>query len=101
MTRLAATLASFANDRRNARGISLLLAALVAIVLVLRPAARADGASIADRAALALALIGAIGGIAHGIGHLSERWLLRRAAQPWLAWIAMAAGGAWLAWPEL
>ena len=100
MTRLAGTLTRLINDDRYTRGISLLLAVLTGVVLVLRPAARADGAAIVDRVALALALIGIIGGIVHGIGHRSDRWLLQRAAKPWFAWGFMLAGGAWLAWSE-
>ncbi|HUN50190.1 MAG TPA: cyd operon YbgE family protein [Candidatus Sulfotelmatobacter sp.] len=92
MTRLAELL----RQERVARPISGVLAALVAVVVLWHPTARGDDAAIADRIALALALVGAIGGISHGIGHQSERWLLPRLATPRVAWPLMTAGGLWL-----
>jgi hypothetical protein len=93
---IARRLAALVPDGPGPRLLSLLLVALVALAIVLQPSVLGDGASIADRVALALALVGAIGGAAHGFGHRSQNWLLRRAAIPWVAWASMLGGGLWL-----
>mgnify|MGYP001598461846 FL=1 len=89
-------IADLLRQERAARPISGLLVALVAVVVLWHPTARSDDAGVADRIALALALVGAIGGISHGIGHQSERWLLPRLATPRIAWPLMAGGALWL-----
>lgn len=96
LERIARRAAAIATEGPGPRLLSLFLVALTGLAVALRPAVLGDGASIADRVALALALVGAIGGAAHGIGHRSQNWLLRRAAIPWVAWAMMAAGGLWL-----
>jgi len=85
-------------DGRGPRTLSLLLVALALLAVAGHPAALAEAAPFADRTALALVLLGAIGGTAHGIGHASQNWLLRRLALPWVAWALLAAGGLWLAY---
>ena len=85
-----------AEASRPARAVSLALVVLVAAVAAWHPSAIADGAAIPDRIALALALTGAVGGMAHAVGHTAERRFVRRLAMPLLAWPLMITGTLWL-----
>ncbi len=87
----------FAPGRRLAL-VSLLLSAAAAAILLARPELRVDHAPWADRVALALVVVGIIGGFIHGIGFAPARHLSRLAADPRFSWPAMVLGLAWLIW---
>lgn len=78
--------------------ISLLLSAAAAATLAARPELRIDGAPWPDRIALALVVVGIIGGFIHGSGFTVTRRLARFAADPRFSWPAMILGLAWLVW---
>lgn len=78
------------------RAVSFGLTLAAAIVLAVKPLAFGDLASVPDRIALAVVLVGMVGGITHGAGHRSERRLVRWTARPIVAWPAMGLGALWL-----
>jgi hypothetical protein len=78
------------------RAVSCGLSLAAAVVLALKPLVLGDLASVPDRIALAVVLVGMVGGIAHGAGQKSERRVLRWTAHPAVAWPAMGLGALWL-----
>lgn len=74
------------------RGISIVLAVLVGIVILRNPEWASASAGWIESVGLAIVLVGLIGAAAYGFGHLPEQRVLQFVQSPKVAWSAMLVG---------
>jgi cyd operon protein YbgE len=75
-----------------ARGISLLAASILALIIMLYPVALSQDGSAPSHGLLALIMLGISAGFIHGVGFTPKAVLWRWLFHPALAWLLMAAG---------
>lgn len=74
------------------RVLSLLLAAPLALVLLIHPAAMLDGQGGYSHPQLMLVMLGISVGFVHGVGFLPHHWLWRLLFHPLIGWPLMGLG---------
>ena len=74
------------------RGISIVLAVLVGIVILRNPEWASASAGWIESVGLAIVLVGLIGAAAYGFGHRPEQRVLQFVQSPKVAWPTMLAG---------
>lgn len=74
------------------RVLSLLLAAPLALVLLIHPAAMLDGQGGYSHPQLMLVMWGISVGFVHGVGFVPRHWLWRLLFHPLIGWLLMGLG---------